>query len=95
LGNLFLSAHSHFLQSDEPLNTPSLALWIKVFQTSSTCSIKLIENRQAQIKPKDHLIEQQLSEFKTYSIEIAYLQKRLNILLSKRYRAQSKQLKYI
>jgi transposase len=48
----------------------------------------MIFNQQAQLTQRDHLIEQQQSE-------IAYLQERLNILLSKRYQAQSEQLKYI
>jgi transposase len=48
----------------------------------------LIENQQAQLAQRDHLIEQQQSE-------ITYLQERLNILLAKRYQAQSEQLKYI
>jgi transposase len=48
----------------------------------------LIENQQAQLAQRDHLIDQQQSE-------IAYLQERLNILLAKRYQARSEQLKYI
>jgi transposase len=50
---------------------------------------------QSQVKQKDQLIQQQQSKIETYHSEIAYLQERLNILLSKRYQAQSEQLKYI
>jgi transposase len=54
-----------------------------------------LEDQQYQLKRKDQLIEQQQSTIEHYQSEIAYLQERLNILLSKRYRAQSEQLKYI
>jgi transposase len=54
-----------------------------------------LEEQHHQLKQKDQLIEQQQSTIENYQAEIAYLQERLNILLSKRYRAQSEQLKYI
>jgi transposase len=54
-----------------------------------------IESQQIELKQQEQLIQQQQSKITTYETEIAYLQERLNILLSKRYQAQSEQLKAI
>jgi transposase len=54
-----------------------------------------VKQQQSQLKKQEQLIQQQQSRIKTYESEIAYLQERLNILLSKRYQTQSEQLKAI
>ena len=67
----------------------------KQYQSQAKQQQSQLEDQQHQLKQKDQLIEQQQSTIEHYQTEIAYLQERLNILLSKRYRAQSEQLKYI
>jgi len=65
-------------------------------------SERQIDEKNAQLKAQklqlsEHqsLIEKQQAQIDQQQSEIAYLQERLNILLAKRYQAQSEQLKYI
>ncbi|MEJ2396251.1 MAG: transposase [Candidatus Thiodiazotropha sp.] len=68
---------------------------IKQHQSQVQQQQSQIDCQQRQLKKQQQLIQQQQSEIETYESEIVYLQERLNILLSKRYQAQSEQLKAI